>query len=211
MKFNAPIKSIALQSTVLICMGIVGISCATSNEPEPEYPVRSSGGHEIGEKDFGRPVHLIAAALGVKPDVFREAFSGVRPARGRGRTGDEAHKNKAALMRVLAPKGVTNELLDEVSNYYRFRPQNGKIWPTKPAKAHALVVDGKITKIIVTDPGSGYNPQPTVEIEGFEEVKFNVKLALSKNLKKNGSIASIEVQTDEETKVQKPKSKRTTE
>lgn len=206
MKMKGSLKSIILQSSVLLSLGVVGISCATSKEPEPEYPVHFSDGHEIGEKDFGRPVHLIAAGLGVKPDVFREAFSGVRPARGRGPTGDEAHKNKAALLKVLAPKGVTNERLDEVSDYYRFRPQNGELWPTKPAKAHAVVIDGKIQKIVVTDPGSGYNSTPTIKIEGFEGVKFEVKLAFSKNLKKNGNIASIDVRKDEARKDEKSRS-----
>src|SRR5262249_26765874 len=70
---------------------------------ETKVPVTFSGGHEIGKNDFGRPVVLMAAALGVKPEVFREAFSGVTPARGRGPTGEEARKNKAALMKVLSP------------------------------------------------------------------------------------------------------------
>jgi hypothetical protein len=61
---------------------------------------------------------LIAAGLSVRPEVFREAFSGVTPARGRGPTREEARKNKAALLKVLAPQGVTNERLDEVSDYY---------------------------------------------------------------------------------------------
>ncbi len=69
-------------------------------------PVQISGGHDIGKNDFGRPVALIAAALGVKPDVFREAFSGVTPARGRGPTGDEARKNKAALRSLGAERCV---------------------------------------------------------------------------------------------------------
>ncbi len=160
---------------------------------EMNVPVTFTGGHEIGKKDFGRPVALIAAALGVKTEVFREAFSGVTPARGRGPTGDEARKNKAALMKVLAPHGVTNERLDEVSNYYRFRPQNGELWPITAAKAHAVVEDGKIKKIVVTEAGSGYCSPPEVKIEGFKDTPFTVTLKLDKELKKNGGIASIEV------------------
>ena len=79
---------------------------------EMKVPVRFSRGHQIGKNDFGRPVVLIAAALGVKPEVFREAFSGVTPAQGRAPSGEEARKNKAALMKVLAPHGVTNERLE---------------------------------------------------------------------------------------------------
>ena len=41
----------------------------------------------------------VAAGMGVTPDTFREAFSGVTPARGRGPTGDEARKYTRAAAR----------------------------------------------------------------------------------------------------------------
>lgn len=160
---------------------------------EMKLTVEFSGGHELGKNDYGRPVVLIAAALEVKPEVFREAFSGVTPARSRGPTGDEARKNKAALMKVLAPKGVTNDRLDEVSDYYRFQPQSGKIWKNKPAKAHAVVEDGKLVRILITEPGSGYSSVPKVTIAGFENQKFNVTIGYSTDLKKNGAITAIEL------------------
>jgi hypothetical protein len=160
---------------------------------ETTIPVKISGGHDIGKNDFGRPVPLIAAALKVQPDVFREAFSGVTPARGRGPSGDEARKNKAALMKVLAPQGVTNDRLDDVSDYYRFRPESGKIWTNKPAVAHAVVVDGQIVRIVVTEPGHGYCSTPKIVVPGFEDVKLEVSLGYSTDFKKNGAIRSIEV------------------
>src|SRR4051794_35543434 len=95
---------------------------ATTEAAESKVPVTFSGGHETDPRDNGRPVVLIAAALEVKPEVFRKAFSGVTPARGRGPTDDEARRNKEALMKVLEPYKVTNEWLDDVSNYYRYRP-----------------------------------------------------------------------------------------
>ncbi len=156
-------------------------------------PVQISGGHDIGKNDFGRPVALIAAALGVKPDVFREAFSGVTPARGRGPTGDEARKNKAALMKVLEPKGVSNDRLDDVSDYYRFRPDSGKIWPTKPAQAHAVIVDGKLDRIVITEPGHGYCSSPKIVVPGYENQKFETTLNYSTDFKKNGAISSIKL------------------
>src|SRR5438874_10510075 len=85
---------------------------------ETKIPVTFSGGHETDPKDHGRPVVLIAAALNVKPEVFRKAFSGVTPARGRGPTGEEARRNKEALMKVLEPYKVTNDRIHEVSGYY---------------------------------------------------------------------------------------------
>jgi len=158
-----------------------------------KVPVRFSGGHEYGKNDHGRPIVLIAAALRVKPEVFREAFSGVAPARGRGPTPGEAQKNKAALLKVLKPHGVTNERLDEVSDYYRFRPDSGKIWPTTPAEAHAIVEDGMIQRIVVTQPGSGYCSQPTMTIEGFKNTPLRAPLVFSTDFKKNGAISAIEV------------------
>src|SRR3954469_16807182 len=94
---------------------------------ETKVPVTFSGGHEYGPNDHGRPVTLIAAGLGVKPEVFREAFGGVTPSRNGPPSGELARRNKAALMKVLGPHGVTNDRLDEVSNYYRFRPQRGEL------------------------------------------------------------------------------------
>jgi hypothetical protein len=173
---------------------VLSLSVATKiNAAETKVPVTFSGGHEIAKNDFGRPIPLMAAALGVKPEVFREAFSGVTPAKGRGPTGDEARKNKGALLKVLGPYGVTNELMDEVANYYRFRPQDHELWPTTPAKAAAVVENGKIKKIVVLEPGSGYCSPPTVTVDGFPDAKFNVELSLSKELKKNGGVKSVEL------------------
>jgi len=191
------IRPITAFAQVTIGLGVfavvVGVNFATSLAAEAKVPVSFSGGHEIGTKDYGRPVVLIAAALEVKPDVFREAFSGVTPARGRGPSRDEARKNKAALMKVLAPHGVTNERLDEVSNYYRYQPQRGELWPTAPATAHAIVENGKIKRIVVTDPGSGYSSPPDVMVKGFQNTEFKVTLEFSKDLKKNGTIAAVDV------------------
>ncbi|WP_428304691.1 hypothetical protein [Lacipirellula sp.] len=168
---------------------------STAAAEETRVPVKFTGGHEIAKKDFGRPIPLIAAALGVKPEVFRKAFSGVTPARGRGPSGDEARKNKEALLSVLGPHGVTNERLDEVSDYYRFRPQKDELWPVKPAKAEAIVEDGQIKRIIVTEPGHGYSTLPRASVKGYGEAKLSVKLAFSKAFKKNGAIKAVELES----------------
>jgi hypothetical protein len=171
----------------------VGATSSVSLAAEMKVPLSFSGGHEIGKNDHGRPVVLIAAALEVKPEVFREAFGGVTPARGRGPSGDEARKNKAALMKVLAPHGVTNERLDQVSDYYRYQPQRGQLWPTSAAKAYAFVENGKVTRIVVADPGSGYCSPPVVHVDGFQNLRLEATLEFSKDVKKNGSIAAVEL------------------
>lgn len=158
-----------------------------------DVPAAISGGREIGKGDHGRPCVLIAAALEVEPDVFREAFRAVTPAKGRGPTGGEARKNKAALLRVLGPHGVTNERLDEVSDYYRFRPQDGELWKHRDAKAHAVVEGGKLIKVVLDDPGAGYTAPPRVKVRGFEKAEFVVALDFGKDLATNGSIRSIKV------------------
>lgn len=136
---------------------------------------------------------LIAAALGVKPEVFRKAFSGVRPARDGRPSPEEARRNKEALMKVLKPLGISNDRLDEVSNYYRYRPQEGELWPTTPAQAHAIMENGKIKRIVVTAPGSGYSSPPKATLEGMDEIPLKVTLKFGKDLKKNGGVGSIEV------------------
>lgn len=187
------------RDVIRACLSLAALAASLAGTPvqavEMQVPVTFSGGHEIARGDYGRPVVLIAAGLGVKPDVFREAFSGVTPARGGGPSREEARRNKAALMKVLAPYGVSNDRLDEVSNYYRFRRDRGELWKTRPAQAHALVVDGRVRKIIVTDPGSGYCTPPRASVQGFDHIPLQVTLHLDRELEKNGSIGSIEIES----------------
>jgi hypothetical protein len=140
---------------------------------------------------------LVAGALGVKPEVFREAFSGVRPAKNGKPSGEEARRNKEALMKVLQPHGVTNDRLDEVSNYYRYQPQRGQLWPTMEAKAQAIVEDGKIKQIIVTEAGSGYSSPPKATVEGVANVQLAVTLQFDKDFKKNGAVAAVKAASAE--------------
>ncbi len=170
----------------LMMLGAVG------HAAETKVPITFSGGHDTDRKDGGRPVGLIAAALGVKTEVFREAFSGVTPAKN-GRPSDEdARRNKAALMKVLQPHGITNDRLDEVSDYYRYQPQRGELWTNKAAKAHAVVVDGRVKEIVVTEPGAGYSTPPKATVKGVDGVELEVTLSFGKDLKTNGSVSGIE-------------------
>lgn len=178
----------AILSSFVACVGCGGATAA-----ENQVPITFSGGHDINRGDFGRPIALIAAALKVKPDVFREAFSGVTPSRNGPPSGEEARRNKEALMKVLAPHGVTNDRLDEVSNYYRYQPQRGDLWKNKPAVAHAVVEDGKVVKVVVTDPGHGYCNPPTAMIQGMDNVALKVTLGYGTEFTKNGAIEKIEI------------------
>jgi hypothetical protein len=159
---------------------------------EEKLPLVITGGHETDPRDRGRPVALVAGALGVPPDIFRKAFSQVRPAP----TGTEpdraqVRRNKEVLLRVLKPYGVTNDELDRVSDYYRYFPGRGKLWPVKAAAGYALFKDGAYQSIVITDPGSGYNAPPNVSVPGHPELTLKATLALGRDLKKNGSIATI--------------------
>ena len=168
--------------------------CGTAQAAETKVPVKFSGGHETDAKDGGRPVVLIAAALEVKTEVFREAFSGVTPAKkDGGPSSEEARKNKDALMKVLKPLGVTNDRLDEVSNFYRYRPQKDELWKVAPAKAHAVVEDGKIKRIVVEEGGYGYSTPPKASVEGFDKVEWKAAIQFDKDLKKNVAVKAVEV------------------
>lgn len=188
---SSRLLALILPCTVLFCTAMLAMPTAAAEETR--VPVKFTGGHEISKKDFGRPIPLISAALGVKPEVFRKAFSGVTPARGRGPSRDEAHKNKEALLRVLSPHGISNDRLDEVSDYYRFRPQEDELWPVKPAKAEAIVEDGEIKRIVVSESGHGYSTPPRASVKGVADAKLVVELAFSKTFKKNGAIKAIKV------------------
>src|SRR5690606_28900096 len=98
---------VALSSPIHAAEPTAAASAAT------RVPVVFSEGHDTDPRDKGRPVVLVAGALGVTPEVFRDAFSKVRPAGpDRGPTGEEARANKAALMAVLGKHGITNDQLD---------------------------------------------------------------------------------------------------
>ena len=156
-------------------------------------PVVFSGGHDTDPVDRGRPVKLIAAALGVKDEVFREAFSHVRPAGpdSHGPTDEEARKNKAALMNALKKHGVTNERLNEVSNFYRYPPGSTQLWKHTPATANAIVKDGVVIAYEITSGGAGYTTPPTVSVPGVKASSAKVDLAFGKDLETNGTVSAI--------------------
>src|SRR5437588_13008886 len=84
-----------------------------------KIPLKFDGGYQTDPRDHGRPVVLIAAALKVPDEVFRETFTHVHPA-GPGRGGPtdaEARQNKQALMAGLGPYGATDDRINEVSNF----------------------------------------------------------------------------------------------
>lgn len=157
-----------------------------------EVTVNIIGGFETDPRDHGRPVVLIAAALGVPTDVFREAFSHVSPA-GAGQEPDpeQVKKNKQALLNVLGPYGVTNERLDEVSNYYRYNGSAGETWPHTQATAKAIVENGVVTGFVITNPGSGYTSTPTVEVTGAGSVSAVATVSYTTDFATNGSIKVI--------------------
>ena len=98
-------------------------------------------------------------------------------------------------MRVLEPHGVTNERMDEVADYYRFRPQDGELWPTRSAKAEAIVVDGKVQRVDVTDGGSGYCSPPAATIAGYPKLTLGVQLSFDDDLENNGVVSGVTVKS----------------
>jgi hypothetical protein len=177
------------------CAGAVSLGQGDRHASMARVPVKFSGGHETDRRDRGRPVVLIAAALGVSSDVFRDAFSHVRPAPGGTRPSpDQVRKNKESLMNALGPHGVTNDRLDEVSNYYRYVRSRGEMWPTKPAQAYAEVEGGKIMRFVVTKGGSGYSSPPSASVPGFN-VTTKVELSFGKKFETNGAVEAITLVT----------------
>jgi hypothetical protein len=149
------------------------------------------GGYATDPRDGGRPVILIASALGVKAEVFRDAFSGVTPARGAGPSPAQAQANKKVLMSALSKYGVTNEYLDTVSNHYRYRPQAGELWKHRDAKAIAVIDQGKVIDIKIIDNGAGYSSTPSIEVVGYPGAKAEAVVEFNKDLRTNGQIKSI--------------------
>jgi len=153
--------------------------------------VMITGGHETDPRDGGRPVVLIASALGVQSEVFQEAFSHVHPAAAGWEPNPiQVKQNKSALLSALGPYGVTNDYLDTVSNYYRFNGSDGETWPQTLATAKAIVTDGVVTGFVITTPGSGYTSPPVITLSGSDATAM-ATLSFTKDFNTNGSLASI--------------------
>lgn len=185
-------------------LAVVAIATATfTAHAEPKalpagvtrLPVTFSGGHETVPLDHGRPVVLIAAALGVKDEVFRDAFSRVHPTGpgSGGPTRDDAQANKKVLMEALGKFGITNERLDTVSNFYRYPPGRGNLWKTQPATANALVKNGAVIGYEITSGGYGYTTPPSVSVPGAAGAAAKVELAFGKDFETNGTVSAITV------------------
>jgi len=190
----------------LTCFSSLAWAQATTNVPSAStskdtshVPVTFTGGYETEGVDKGRPVILIASALNVPPEVFRKVFSGVKPA-GPGQQPEEAQvrKNKQVLMEGLSPYGVTDDRLNEVSNYYRYRRDSGELWRHTDATAYATMRNGEVASVTITNPGSGYSSPPRVSLPGIDQVRFKVVLAYGTDLATNGSIKEIKIKQPSE-------------
>ena len=159
----------------------------------PAGTVVFHGGYETDPVDRGRPMALIAAALGAETEVFRDAFSGVTPAHGRGPSEAEAQANKKVLLDALGMYGITNERLDEVSDYYRYQPQSGELWKHTPATATATVENGEVVGVKITNSGAGYTVPPTVVVAGHPNVKIEATIEFTQDFQTNGRLASLTV------------------
>jgi len=184
-----------------------GESCSNSPcvPPQPETStsttvtkskpgdVQIQNGYQTDPRDGGRPVGLIASALEVDGQVFRDAFSEVRPAKGGPPSEASKRANKKVLMDALSPLGVTDERLNEVSNFYRYRPEAGETWTIQAAKINAVIEDHQVTDLVIEDPGFGYLSEPQVSVVGYPDLQVRVALAFDRDLRRNGRIESVEL------------------
>ncbi len=184
-------------SVFLLSLPCLAWAQSGGNAPQngiSQVPLVFSGGYETEGKDRGRPVILIAAALNVSPEVFRKAFSNVKPAPA-GQQPDPAQVvlNKQTLMQSLGPYGVTDDRLNTVSNFYRYSRSRGEMWRHTPAEAYATVENGAVTGITITNAGAGYSSPPKVSVPGLSNVVLTATLSFGTDLDTNGSIKKIEV------------------
>ncbi|WP_395742787.1 hypothetical protein [Prosthecobacter sp.] len=189
-----------LPSLILAATALAGSIAQAQTAPLPpgvtRVPVTFSGGHDTDPRDHGRPVILIGSALGVTAEIFRDAFSGVHPV-GPGRGGpsrEEAQANKKVLMDKLGKYGITNDRLDEVSNFYRYPPGSRDLWKHTPAVANALVKNGAVTGFEIVSGGAGYTTPPTVTVPGISGVNAKAEIAFGKKFETNGSVSSIKLE-----------------
>jgi hypothetical protein len=193
-RMNRRIRT-GLIGLVGLVLAVITVAGCSSDAPSKSssVTVTITGGLDTVAGDNGRPIVLVAGLLGVTPEVFRKAFSGVTPADpSKGPTSEDAQRNKAALLAVLGPYGVTNDQLDNASNTYRYNESAGQSWPHTTAKATAIVAKGVVTAIKVVDGGSGYTSAPTVTLSNGQAA--TATLTYGKVVATNGSVASITVE-----------------
>ena len=56
-----------------------------------------------------------------------------------------------------------------------------------------MVGDGKVKSVVSTEAGSGYSSPTIVTIMGMEKVPLKATLRFDKELRRNGSVESVEV------------------
>jgi hypothetical protein len=190
-----PLSPTAAAAALLAAALVVVTPACAAPARAQTVTLQISGGHATDPVDHERPVVLVAAGLGVPTDVFRAAFSGVHPAGpgSGGPTEQEAQANKAALMAVLAPYGITNERLDAVSNHYRYMASDGELWRHRPARATAVVRDGRVVSVRLLDGGAGYSSTPTVTVPGASSATVRATVSYGTDLATNGAITRLEV------------------
>jgi hypothetical protein len=96
-------------------------------------------------------------------------------------------------MDALGKYGVTNERLDEVSDFYRYNRQAGEVWRRTPATATAIIKDGKVTGLKITNAGAGYTTAPTVKVAGYDDLELTVTIEFSTDFSRNGRVTSLTV------------------
>jgi hypothetical protein len=195
---------IATAVTLGLAGGLAGglAASATGRSGTPTDPgtvtVTVTGGHDTVPVDHGRPVVLIAAMLDLPPAVFREAFSRVQPASaGSAPEPVQVGRNKAALLDTLGRYGVTNERLDEVSNYYRYDASAGRLWRTRAADIRIVLRHGRVVGVTIVDGGAGYTSPPLLSVPDHPGIRLTATLAFSGSFATNGRITSVTVDAAE--------------
>jgi hypothetical protein len=181
-------------SVALGGVGAAGTTVAARSVESRVVKLRITGGHATDARDNGRPVVLIAAALGVPTEVFRTAFASVTPAAGGTEPDPEqVQRNKAALLAILAPYGVTNERLDAVSNHYRYLASAGEKWTHAAATAQATVRGGKVVAVKLLSGGAGYSSTPKITVPGLPDAAVKATIAYGTDLSTNGAVATLKL------------------
>jgi hypothetical protein len=104
---------------------------------------------------------------------------------------EQVRRNKDALLKVLAPYGVTNERLDEVSNYYRYNGSAGEVWRRSAATARAVVRKGKVVALRIVKAGAGYSSTPRLTVVGYPAARVRATIAYGTDLATNGRISKL--------------------
>jgi len=161
----------------------------TNNEDSSEgVMVTVSGGHEIPDTDKGQPLELIGGLLGITGAQARDSFYYPFPKDG------NLNDWNALFLEQLEYYGLRVDELDIA--LIRYLPTTEGVWNYTHADLRAIIENNVVVGFEIIDGGRGYTSQPTITVEGYDDVGVEMTISYTKDFETNGAITDIRLREE---------------